>query len=82
MPEGSLAGDNIVNDLLLFNTMGVLSSWFGVESNVNHAIFGADGFILGSNTINLLSLSSGFWYQLQADSLYKAEHIQTHIFRR
>ena len=83
VPEGALAGDNIVNNLLLFKTTGVLSSWFGVESSVNHAVFSGDGFINGSNTIDLLTLNSGYWFQLAADSLsqpgsyYTNTHIQT-----
>ena len=83
LPDGALAGDNIVNNLLLFKSTGVLSSWFGVESSVNHAVFSGDGFINGSNTIDLLTLNSGYWVQLAADSLsqpgsyYTNTHIQT-----
>jgi gliding motility-associated-like protein len=83
VPEGALAGDNIVNDLLFFNTTGVLSSWITEHSTVEHAVFSGDGFISGSNTINLLTLNSGYWCQLAADSLsqpgsyYTNTHIQT-----
>lgn len=82
-PEGALAGDNIVNDLLFFKTTGVLSSWVGKVSHVEHAVFSADGFFLGNNIINKLTLNTGFWYQMAADSLsqpgsyYTNSRIQT-----
>ncbi len=68
-PEGALAGDNIVNNLLLFNAVGVLSSWVGKDSYVEHAVFMDDGHMLGNNSVNLLTLNSGIWMQLGCDSL-------------
>ncbi len=82
-PVGAFAGDNIVNNLLYFKTTGSLSSWVTEHSYIEHAVFDGDGFISGSNTINLLTLYSGCWYQLAIDSLsqpgsyYTNTNIQT-----
>ena len=69
VPEGALAGDNIVNNLLFFKTTGVLSSWVGKDSHVEHAVFSGRWFYPGNNTVNMLTLNTGIWYQMAADSL-------------
>jgi gliding motility-associated-like protein len=81
VPVGSLAGDNIVNNLLLFNAQGTLSSWVGEESYIEHAVFNDDGYMLGSSTVNLLTLNSGIWMQLACDSLSQpgSYHTNTNV---
>ena len=82
-PRAIFAGDNEVNNLLFFKTDGTLSSWNPAESNINHAVFSGDGFIRGSNTIDRLTLNTGFRYEIQTDSLtipgsaYTNTNIQT-----
>ncbi|OQX75338.1 MAG: hypothetical protein B6D61_10585, partial [Bacteroidetes bacterium 4484_249] len=67
--KGKLFGSNTVNDLLFFNTEGIVSAYMGEINIIDHAVFKADGHFGGNNSFDLVTLSSGFWYQLQADSL-------------
>jgi len=41
----------------------------GKQNMFDHAVFAGDGFFLGNNTFDKLSLNSGFWYRFKADSL-------------
>jgi gliding motility-associated-like protein len=66
---GLLLGNNTVNDLLYFNTTGIVTAEEGYINTINHAVFNGDGFFERSNHFNLLTLSEGHWYQLQYDSL-------------
>jgi gliding motility-associated-like protein len=66
--KGTVAGNNQM-DYLFFDTDGVLSGAAGVQNNVNHLVFSGDGTMERSNTIGKLTLNTGFWYQVKADSL-------------
>ncbi len=68
-PWGQVEGENLINDILFFNTGGALSGRSPFKNTVNHAVFSADGWLGGSNDIDLLTLNSGFRYQLVTDSL-------------
>ncbi len=66
--KGMITGKNYV-DYLYFQTLGVLSSYQGLSNTVIDAVYAADGFFGGKNTITNLYLGSGFWYQFGIDSL-------------
>jgi gliding motility-associated-like protein len=66
--QGMLVGKNYV-DYLYFQTLGVLASYQGSNNTVIDAVYAADGFLSGKNTITNLYLGSGFWYQFSIDSL-------------
>ncbi|MEZ5196477.1 MAG: hypothetical protein R2764_08785 [Bacteroidales bacterium] len=79
---GLLSGKNIVNEYLLFNKEGALSSEMGKKSDINHAVFAADGKFGGNNDITWLTLSTGFWYQMSIDSLMQPGSYPTYTYRQ
>ncbi|GAB4324700.1 MAG: hypothetical protein Kow00127_17390 [Bacteroidales bacterium] len=68
-PMGYLAGANIVTNLLFFNTYGVVSAEWLHQNDINHAVFSSDGVFEGSNEFQQLTLSTGYHYRAQCDSL-------------
>ncbi|MBN2173374.1 MAG: gliding motility-associated C-terminal domain-containing protein [Bacteroidales bacterium] len=79
--KGTVAGNNTI-DYLFFDTDGVLAGAPGEPNQIGHLVFSGDGTMQRSNIINDLTLNTGFWYQIKADSLgfggnYTYSFIQT-----
>lgn len=68
-PPGTVAHNVVINNLLYFGSDGVIGSGWGEENQINRAVFIGDGWFEGNNHMDSLTLSSGHWYQMQADSL-------------
>lgn len=68
-------GGNTVTGLLHMRTRALVGgsllnpNFPAKENNIEHAIMGGDGFLNGTNFFNKLTLNSGYWYRVQADSL-------------
>ncbi len=85
-PTSTFGGKNIVNNILYFKTQGAVGNngYIGgdIENNINHLVFSADGYIGGNNTVELLTLNSGYWCQFQADSLIHPGSIYTGTYNQ
>ncbi|HPE55058.1 MAG TPA: hypothetical protein PK904_01570, partial [Bacteroidales bacterium] len=70
-----MIGGNTVTGLLHMRTQALVGgtllnpNYPTMENTIEHAIMGGDGFLNGTNNFNRLTLNSGYWYQVQADSL-------------
>jgi gliding motility-associated-like protein len=69
-PMGQVFGYNTINNLLFFKTIGSISAEVLQENTVNHAVFSGDGIFEGTNNFDLLTLNTGFRYQIACDSLF------------
>ncbi len=73
---GCFKGGNTVTGLLYFKRESAINGNPG--NTIHHAVFSSDGYISGSNDFERLTLSTGYWYQLQADSLVHPGSIHTY----
>ncbi|MCD4695648.1 MAG: gliding motility-associated C-terminal domain-containing protein [Bacteroidales bacterium] len=77
---GSLIGRNTVNDVLFFKAEGIVSAESQSKNVINHVVFSSNGYIKGSNDFTRMTLSTGYWYQFQADSLIHPGSYFTNTF--
>jgi len=79
--SGVLAGKNTVTGLIRFNTEGTIGGLIPFHNTIQHAVFSSNGYLEGSNDFDHLTLNTGYWYQIQADSLIipGSIHSNTHV---
>lgn len=66
--NGTVSGRNDF-DYAYFQSYSAIHGTDGNQNYFDHAVLAGDGFLMGNNTFDHLTLNSGFWYRMQADSL-------------
>ncbi len=66
---GTLSGIHTVNNIVQFDSAGIIGAEREFSNTINHAVFKHDGIMAGTNFIDSLTLGSGYWYKMSADSL-------------
>jgi gliding motility-associated-like protein len=79
--DGTVSGRNDF-DYAYFQSYSAIHGTEGNQNYFDHAVLAGDGFLMGLNTFEHLTLNSGFWYRFQADSLaqggyYTGNFVQT-----